>query len=203
MKIGIIGAGMIGGTLGRLWLDSGYEVRYGTRHPDRVSVPGAASGTVAAAAAWAEVLVISIPLGATPEVARAIGAAAAGKVILDTGNVIAGREPAIAAEIEAGGQGSGVWVARHFPGARLVKAFNTVYFQVLKSRSGDREDPLGIPLASDDTEAMELARRLVADAGFEAVPVGALAESRRFDAGTPVWNSGAGARELRRHFAQG
>lgn len=202
MKIGIIGAGMIGGTLGPLWLKAGHAIRYGTRHPEQVQVPGASSDTVAAVGQWAEVLVIAIPLGATPAVAQELGSSVQGKVVLDTGNLIAGKEPTDAAAIAQSG-GSGVWVASHLPGAHVVKAFNTVYFKILQSQSGRTDGPqLGIPLAGDDAAALDTAQGLVRDAGFEPVVFGALSQARHFENGTPVWNTGASAEALRRYLSE-
>jgi predicted dinucleotide-binding enzyme len=201
MRIGIIGAGMIGSTLGTLWLRSGHQIRYGTRHPEQVRVSGAGSDTVRAAAEWAETIVLAVPLGATAVVAEQAARATSGKVLLDTGNPYPQREPNEAAAIAASGAGSGVWVASHFPGARVVKAFNTVYFQTLLQRSGHGDDPLGIPLASDDAQALEVAERLVRDAGFESVVFGTLSEARRFEVGSAVWNIGSSAAALRRFLA--
>ena len=203
MRIGIIGAGMIGATLGSLWMRAGHAVRFGTRHPDRVRVEGALATTVAEAAAWAEVLLLAVPLGAVPDVAGAAGAAGStrsaleGKVVLDATNPMARREPAAVREIEAEGTGSGRWVARHLRGARVVKAFNTVYFQQLRTAAGTGPTAPGIPLAGDDASALATASQLVRDAGFEPVVAGPLDQATRFEVGTPAWNSGATAAALR------
>ena len=201
MKIGIIGAGMIGGTLGPLWLKAGHEVCYGTRHPERVNVPGARSETTATAAQWSDVLFIAVPLGATESVAQAVTPWAKDKLVMDAGNVILAREPAVAAAIARSGTGSGVWVAQHLPGAHVVKAFNTVNFKTLQSQTGRPADTLGIPLAGDDEQALGLAQQLVRDVGFEPVVVGVLSEARHFEVGTPVWNTGASAAALREYFS--
>jgi len=87
-----------------------------------------------------------------------------------------------------------------FPGARWVKAFNSVYFKTLESeahRSGDR---LGIPLAGDDRDALEVASRLVRDAGFDPVIVGDLARGREFEPNTPPYNTGMSGEKLRQYF---
>lgn len=200
MRIGIIGAGMIGATLGPLWRGAGHEVRFGTRHPGRVQLDGAVATTVAEAAAWAEVLLLAVPLGATPDVAAAAGSALEGKVVLDATNPMPHREPAAAREIEAEGTGSGRWVARHLRGARVVKAFNTVYFQQLRTAAGKGPTAPGIPLAGDDASALATASQLVRDAGFEPVVAGALDQATRFEVGTPAWNSGATSAVLRSHL---
>ena len=206
MRVGIIGSPMIGATLGPLWMRAGHAVRFGTRHPEQVRVEGAPATTVAEAAAWAEVLQLAVPLGAVPDVAGssgsadttgATGSALEGKVVLDATNPMARREPAAVREIEAEGTGSGRWVARHLRGARVVKAFNTVYFQQLRTAAGTGPTAPGIPLAGDDASALATASQLVRDAGFEPVVAGPLDQATRFEVGTPAWNSGATAAALR------
>src|SRR5712691_12723368 len=92
MKIGIIGAGMIGSTVGKLWIDAGHDVRFASRHPDELKPLAArlgkraSAGTPADAAAFGEVVMISIPLSAVPGLARDLAPSLAGKVVLDTGN---------------------------------------------------------------------------------------------------------------------
>ena len=78
-----------------------------------------------------------------------------------------------------------------------MKGFNTVYFKVLLSEAHRDGDRVGIPLASDDRDAMDLVAGLVRDAGFDPVIVGALARGKDFEPGTPVYNTGISGRELR------
>ena len=84
-----------------------------------------------------------------------------------------------------------------FPGARWVKAFNTVYFKVLASEAHRKGDQIGIPLAGDDPEAVKVAARLVRDAGFDPVIVGKLARGKAFEPDTRPYNSGMTGPELR------
>jgi predicted dinucleotide-binding enzyme len=206
MRIGIVGAGMIGSTLAKLWVDAGHEVVLATRHPDPLRPlidqlgPMATSGTPADAAA-ADVVMLTVPLKAIPDLARQIGAQLADKVVLDTGNAYEQRDGEAAAAGAAHPGGSAAWAAAMFPGARWVKAFNTVYFKTLASeahRSGDR---VGIPLASDDRQAIDVAAALVRDAGFEPVIVGELARGREFEPGTPPYNTGMSGPELQALFS--
>jgi len=202
MRIGIYGSGMIGGTLAKLWLAAGHEIRFGARDPERTrrKVPSidarAGVGTLEETARWAEALLLAIPLHATPAVGAAIAGAAAGKPVLDAGNAIPGRDGAAAAE--AARLGTGVWVARQLPGALVVKAFNTVYFKTIAGEAHRAGERVGVPLAGDDEAALELAERLVRDAGLEPVRAGSLAQSRRIDHGSPVWNTGMTAAAIRR-----
>jgi predicted dinucleotide-binding enzyme len=84
------------------------------------------------------------------------------------------------------------------PGVRLVRAFNSVYFKTLQTEAHRAGERVGIPLAGDDAAALDAAARLVRDAGFEPVVVGALARARSFDPGTPVYNTGMSGGDLAR-----
>jgi hypothetical protein len=84
-----------------------------------------------------------------------------------------------------------------FPKARWVKAFNTVNFKTLESEAHRDGDRVGIPLSSDDRDAMEVVAALARDAGFDPVPVGALARGKEFEPGTRPYNTGMSGRDLR------
>jgi predicted dinucleotide-binding enzyme len=77
-----------------------------------------------------------------------------------------------------------------------------VYFKTLQSEAHRRSECVGIPLAGDNTAALDLASQLVRDAGFEPVVVGGLARGKEFEPGTPVYNTGMAASALRRAFAK-
>jgi predicted dinucleotide-binding enzyme len=204
MNIGIIGAGNIAGIVGLLWAKAGHPVRFGTRHPDElgplVAQAGllASAGTPAEAARFGEVVFCSAPFGAWPTLAPELAPLLSGKVVLDSANPYPGRDGAFAHDTIAAGEGAGVPVARLLPGVRLVRAFNSVYFKTLQSEAHRAGDQVGIPLAGDDPPALELAARLVRDAGFEPVMVGPLVSARSFDAGTPVYNTGMSGAQLAR-----
>ena len=141
---------------------------------------------------------LTVPLRAVPDLARELGASLVGKVVLDTGTAYEKRDGQAARDATKHPQGSAGWAAEMFPGTRWVKAFNTVYFKTLASearRSGDR---VGIPLAGDDAQAVETAARLVQDAGFDPVVVGALARGKEFEPDTPPYNTGRSGRDLRK-----
>jgi predicted dinucleotide-binding enzyme len=203
MRIGIVGAGMIGSTMARLWVDAGHEVRLASRHPDdlRELVAGlgqrGAAGTPAEAAAFGEVVMLTVPLRAIPELARDLAPLLAGKVVLDTGNAYEKRDGSAAREATGHPQGSAGWAAAMFPGARWVKAFNSVYFKTLLSEAHRDGDRVGIPLAGDDAAAVQIAAQLVRDAGFDPVMVGPLARGKEFEPNTASYNTGMSGRQLR------
>ena len=204
MRIGIIGAGMIGSTVGKLWVDAGHEVMFSSRHPEELrsmaEKMGATAGTSAEAAAFGEVVMVTVPLKAMPDLAREVGAALKGKVVLDTGNAYEQRDGDAAREAKGHPGGSATWAAAMFPGARWVKAFNSVYFKTLESEAHRDGDRVGIPLASDDRSALDTAAQLVRDAGFDPVIVGPLARGKEFEPDTPVYNTGMSGPEVRKRL---
>ena len=139
MKIGVIGSGRIGGTLGELWAKAGYQVMFSSLDlakdkelAERVG-NGAKAGTPAEAAAFGEVLLISVPYSALPQIGRDYASSIKGKVVLDTSNPIPGRDGDMA--VAARDKGSGIASTELLPGARLVRAFNSVGSNSLRSAS--------------------------------------------------------------------
>jgi 8-hydroxy-5-deazaflavin:NADPH oxidoreductase len=202
MRIGVIGSGRVGGTVGELWLKAGHEVMFSSldlEHDKALAArlgPGAHAGTSRQAAAFGAVLFIAVPYAALPQVGRDLGDALKGKIVLDACNPIPARDGEMA--IEARAKGTGVASPQFLPGARLVRAFNCVGYSSMKSEAHRAGEKLGIPLAGDDPAALQLAARLVEDAGFEPVVVGGLARAKDFDAGTPIFGKPVTASEVRR-----
>jgi predicted dinucleotide-binding enzyme len=201
IRIGIIGTGNIGGALARHWVDAGHEVLISSRHPEALEPlaaelgPRARAGTPAEAAEFGDVVLVSVPYSAMPQVGAEYGALLAGKVVLDTSNPVARRDGAITEY--ALGLGSGVATAQFLPGARVVRAFNCIPAASLANEPNRQPNRIAIPLAGDDTEALEVAQRLVDDAGFDGVVVGPLEIARHFDLGQPLARGDLSADELR------
>ncbi len=200
LRIGVIGAGRIGGTLATLWAKAGHEILISSRHPEELQKlarslgPKARAGTPREAAAFGEVVLISVPYAALPQIGRDLKRELAGKAVLETGNPYPARDGEMAEEARR--QGTGVASARFLPGVHLVRAFNAINYRDLATeahRSGER---VAIPLAGDDAGALAVAERLVRDAGFEPVVVGGLERARDFDVGTPVYTRLLTAPEL-------
>src|ERR1019366_1483425 len=143
-KIGIIGSGHIGGTIGSLLVKKGHPVMFSSRHPDElkemVTNLGslAQAGTVEQAIAFGDVLFIAVPYGALPQIGKDHAAAMAGKVMLDACNAAAARDGAVADEVEQ--NGIGVTSQKYLPGTRLVRAFNTMSYMIF-AREANRPDP--------------------------------------------------------------
>ena len=202
LKIGIIGTGEIGGTLARLWVAAGHEVLISSRHPDRLKAlaaslgPKARVGTPREAAVFGEVVLVSVPYGALPQVGRDLKAELAGKIVLDTCNPYPSRDGEMA--VAARKLSTGVADPQFLPGVRLVRAFNAINSGDLASQAHRTGEPIAIPLAGDDAQALAVAERLVRDAGFAPVVVGPLPRAREFDVGTPVYTRLMTAPELRK-----
>jgi len=204
LQIGIIGTGRIGGALARHWVAAGHEVLMSSRNPDQLEGlarelgPRARAGTPREAAAFGEVILVSIPYGAMPQVGNDYAAELAGKIVLDTSNPVERRDGAMA--LEAQRKGAGVATAQFLRGTRVVRAFNCIPAASLANDANRRPERIAIPIGGDDAEALAVAERLVSDAGFDPVVVGSLAETRRFDLGQPIASRQFTAAELRREL---
>src|SRR6516225_7525777 len=204
-RIGVIGSGNIGGTIGGLWVKKGHPVFFSSRHPeelkDMIAKLGslANAGTVEEAVTFGDVLFIAVPYGAIPQIGKDYSAKMKGKVMLDACNAVSTRDGAIADEVEQ--NGIGVTTQKYFPGVRIVRAFNTMSYMVF-AREANRPDPkLAIPIAGDDPQAVSVAAQLVRDAGFDPVVVGKLADARRFQRGEPGYGQAVSAAELRQKLS--
>jgi predicted dinucleotide-binding enzyme len=202
-KIGIVGSGHIGGTLGTLFAKAGYEVFFSSRHPETLedlakeAGPKARAGTVREAIGFGDVILMSLPMKAFRELDTETKEALKGKVVIDTSNPYPDRDGEIAEEAKKEAGGTGPFVARLLPGTRIVRAFNTVYFEDLRKTVNEKGERIAIPIASDDEEGLAAAMELAENAGLEPVVVGGLATSKMFDVGTSVYTTSASAKEIR------
>ena len=191
LKIGIIGTGNIGGALARHWAKAGHEIVIASRHPEELKELAKSlgtkvrTGTPKEAAAFGDVVLVSIPYAATPQLGRDLQGELKGKIVLDTGNPYPNRDGPMAEDARK--RGTGVASAEFLPGTRLVRAFNAIKWTDLTHEGNHPGEKYAIPLAGDDAEALRVAQRLVRDAGFDPVVVGGLASAKQFDVGTPVY----------------
>ena len=205
MKIGIIGSGHIGSTIGGLWVKAGHPVFFSSRHPEELKElverlgALAQAGTVDQAIAFGDVVFIAVPYGALPQIGKDYGKSLAGKIVLDADNAVATRDGAIADEVER--DGVGVTSQKYLPGARLVRAFNTLSYMIFEREANRPAPRLAVPIAGDDQEAMQVAAALVRDAGFDPVEVGKLADARRFQRGAPGYGQNVSAAELKQKLS--
>lgn len=191
MRIGIIGSGNVGGTLGTGFARAGHEVVFGFRDPASPGAasllgraPGTRAATVAEAAASSTVLVLATPYEAA-EAALAPAGDLSGKILLDATNPIA---PGLAGVSSPAGSSGAEEIAKLARGARVVKIFNTVGFEVMANPTflaGAR--PATMLYAGDDTSAKEVAHGLAAGLGFDPVDLGPLAAARLLEPFALVW----------------
>ena len=188
-KIGLIGSGNVGGALGRSWARAGYDVMFSSRNLDDNRALAAEigsraqAGTPQEAAAFGDVVLLAVPYGALPALGATLGDSLRGKVVLNASNPFPDRDGEIATEARE--KGAGLMSAELLPGARIVRAFNAIG----AARMGSAyEEPgrIGMPIASDDSEAIEIASQLIRDLGYEPVLVGGLAMGRYLLPGTPL-----------------
>lgn len=201
LKIGIIGTGRIGGALARHWVNAGHEVFVSSRHPEELQDladelgPRAHAGTSREAAAFGDIILVSVPYSAMPQIGADYAAELAGKIVLDTSNPVERRDGEMA--VPALAKGSGIASSEFLAGTRLVRAFNCIPAASLANQPNRQPARIAIPLAGDDPEALQVAQRLVDDAGFDGVVVGPLEAARHFDLGQPLARGDLSAAELR------
>jgi predicted dinucleotide-binding enzyme len=208
MKIGIIGAGQIGGTLTRRLTELGHEVFVAnSRGPASlahlVRETGAKPVSVREAARAGEVVVVTIPEGKIRDLPRDMFAGVPDDVVvIDTGNYYPRERDGRIDDIEAG-MAESRWVGRQL-GRPVVKAFNNIYAQHLleRGRPAGSRGRIALPVAGDDKHAKETVMRLVNQLGFDAVDAGGLDESWRQQPGTPVYATDFDAEGVRRALAQ-
>lgn len=188
-KIGVIGSGNVGSAIGRSWARAGYDVMFSSRNLDSdkklAAEVGAhaSAGTPKDAAAFGEVLLFAVPYGALPDLGKSLGDTLKGKVVLDACNPFPQRDGDIANQARE--KGAGFVSAQLLPGARIVRAFNAIG----AARMGKAyEEPgrIGMPIASDDKQAIEVASKLIRDLGYEPVLVGGLAMGQYLMPGTQL-----------------
>jgi 8-hydroxy-5-deazaflavin:NADPH oxidoreductase len=203
MRIGIIGSGRIGATVAKLLTRAGHEVAIAnSRGPHTLAATAEQTGarpvTVEEAAAWGDVVVVAIPLHA---IGSLPSGAFAGKVVIDANNYYPGRDGAIE-RIDAGETTSSELLAEHLAGARVVKAFNTMYFETLGQEGrprAPRDERLVLFVAGDDEDAKRRASALIEEIGFAPVDTGPLGEGgRRQQPGEPIYNAPMTAPEAER-----
>ena len=203
MRIGIIGAGHIGGTLAARFVAAGHEVAVSnSRGPETLAglVEGAQPMTVGDAERFGEVVVVSMPLGRYREVPTD---AVEGKVVIDTNNYYPRRDGHIP-ELDDDSTTSSELLQTHLPGARVVKAFNAIVWTALRDDGRPAGDPdrLGIPISGNDELAKRTVAELIDEIGFDAVDAGTLAEGgRRHQVGAPAYTQGLPTAELRARLA--
>ena len=197
MKVGVLGAGNIGGTLGKRWAQAGHTVQFGVRDVTDPKAQALVSGlgaqasvaTLAEAIAFGDVVVFAIPGGAMEATIRTYGQALNGKIVIDAAN-----------RMGAPAMNSAAIFAAQAPGARVFRAFNTMGWEnFVNPRFGDQQADLFYCGAGGDAQAA--VEQLIADAGLRPIRVGDIAQASLVDMVTGLWFALANGQRMGRHLA--
>ena len=208
MKIGIIGAGFIGGTLTRRLTAVGHDVAVAnSRDPetlaDLASETGARAVWAKDAAADADLVILSIPQKNVPDLADDLFAARTpGAPIIETNNYYPQQRDGLIAAIEDG-QPESAWVSEQI-GAPVIKVFNGIYWKHLLEKGVDAgtDGRIALPIAGDDVDHKKVVSDLVDQIGFDPVDAGSIADSWRQQPGTPVYGKDYDAEKARAALAE-
>jgi predicted dinucleotide-binding enzyme len=208
MKIGIIGAGQIGGTLTRRFTALGHKVFVAnSRGPETLAKlaaeTGAAAVSVTEAARSGKLVIVAIPERNVPNLPRGLfRGRPRGVVVVDTGNYCPQQRDGRIDAIE-GGMPESRWVAQQL-GRPVVKAFNNIFAQHLLEYGRPAGTPgrIALPVAGDSAAAKVVVLRLIEELGFDGVDAGGLDESWRQQPGTPVYLTDLDVNGVRRALAE-
>lgn len=192
--VGFIGSGHIGGTVARLAVAAGYDVVVSnSRGPETLADlvaelgPRARAATAGEAAAAGDLVVVSVPLGVYRQVPVE---PLAGKTVIDTNNYYPGRDGQIAA-LDDDSTTSSELLQEHLPTSHVVKVFNNIYWESLRSlaRPTGADDRSALAIAGDDADAKAAVTTFLDEIGYDAVDAGPLAEGRRYQPDTPAYGA--------------
>lgn len=209
MKIGIIGAGNIGGNLTRRLTALGHDVSVAnSRGPQTLTELAEETGATPVraedAARGAEIVVVTVPLKAVPDLPSGLlDGAADGVAVIDTGNYYPRQRDGRIAGIEDEGVTESRWTERQI-GHPVIKAFNGTYAQDILDRHRPAGDPdrMALPVAGDDEAAKRKVRALIDELGFDTVDAGGIDDSWRQQPDTPVYGLRAGTDDVTEALAE-
>src|SRR5437764_3779170 len=204
MKIGIIAAGHIGGTTAKLFVDAGHEVAISnSRGPETLRDlvadlgPKAHATTASEAARFGDVVLLAIPF---KDFTSLPVDDLRDKIVIDANNYYPNRDGHFE-QLDSKELASSEMIAQHLDGARVVKAFNTIWFEHLKTK-GKKDAPIDerrvIPISGDDAEAKRIVSKLIEEIGFGPYDLGALHGSRDQQPDTAVYNKDITVTEARK-----
>jgi len=188
-RLATIGAGQVGSTLGSLWVKAGYHVTFSARTLSEAQEiaqplgPLASAATPAQAAASADIVLLAVPYRAIPQLGHDLATALNGKIVLDATNPYSFRDGPIAATAQQ--NGAGPTTQSYFPGARIVRGFNSIDMSSIQSNAHRSPPELAIPIAGNDPAALKTIAQLVHDTGFDPVITGNLTTAKLFQPGNP------------------
>ena len=190
MKIGIVGSGNVGATLGRRFAEAGHTVVFGTRRPDSpemrelAKIPGASVAANTEAARASDIIVLATPWPATEEALRGLGDLS-GKILFDCVNPL---KPKLDGLDLGTTTSAGERVAEWAPGARVVKIFNTIGYNIMANPAFPA-GPATLFYCGDDATAKKTAQDLAAQLGFDPIDAGPLTQARLLEPFALLWIS--------------
>jgi hypothetical protein len=192
MKIGIIGSGNVGGTLGKRWAALGHQVLFSTRRPDSEEMktlvasagPRARATTAAETVAASEILLLATPWPVTREMVESLGELN-NRILIDATNPLM---PKLAGLEFANTSSGAEQVAQWAKGARVVKAFNTIGDNIMEHTTFGEISPV-LFYCGDDKEAKQIAHQLAAELGFDPQNAGPLTQARLLEPFALLWIS--------------
>jgi 8-hydroxy-5-deazaflavin:NADPH oxidoreductase len=193
MRIAVVGAGWMGGSVGRAWVRSGHEVMFSSRHPQKLHATfddlgsRALIGSVREAVEFAQVVLLTLPYAAIPALADELGSALGGKLVIDAANPSADHNSSFA--VDAFARGVGVTTQQLLHSAVVVRAFSCVDASEVDASSQGHRKRLAVPIAGDDMDAVHRVERLVRDTGCDPLVVGGLLSAKQFERGTPAFRA--------------
>jgi hypothetical protein len=194
LRIAMVGSGREGGALGTAFVKAGHQVMFSSRHPEELKGlvdglgPLAKAGTVEQAIAFGDVVAIVVPYTAMEQIGKDYGAALAKKaLVLDVSNPVARRDGEELVKLVEQQGGAGLATAKLLPGAHIVRAFNGIGYMKLSTEAHRPGEPLGVPIAGDDQNALAIASNLVREIGFDPVVIGGLPMGKYLAPGSPLW----------------
>ena len=181
MKIGIIGAGRMGSGLGKRWAQAGHQVMFGSRDPEKAlgiatevgtnaNGANASGGSYADVLAFADVLLFAVPWDKAEAVLADLGSLD-GKILIETTNNFVDHDPRSTTER----------IMTWAPGAKVVKAFNTIFAGIIQADPADAKERPSVFMAGDDADAKQITAQLISDAGFDPVDAGPVKNARHVE----------------------
>jgi len=205
VKIGILGAGMVGRAFAAVALKHGHDVMLSnSRTPDTLftlrAVLNCKTGTSEQAAAFGDLVLVAIPL---KNYASVPAAPLEGKIVIDANNYYPERDGQIA-ELDRNETTTSELLARHLPQSKVVKALNAIEAPGIEQegRLPNSSERRALPLAGDDAQAKQVVADLLTQFGFDVVDAGPLAEGRSFQEGMPAYCVPLNAKDLRSTLAK-
>lgn len=182
MKIAVIGSGNVGAALGSSLVSAGHDVSITARDETRSAasakrIGASVEASASAAAEAADVIVLAIPFSSAESVAREIASVSAGKIVVDATNPLKPDYSGLATE---GGPSAAERIASQLPGARVVKAFNTLFASIQANTAVHGQTVDGL-LAGDDPDAKATVAELMKSIGLRPVDAGPLASARELE----------------------